>query len=132
MCGTRSRLGGDASTPGWRRRCLCWPVRRCVDAAGHIGHPVRALAVAAGRTGVPALLAGGEIWLTEIPPSALVSAIVSVFPPGIPAPRATRSLWTHWPEPVPAAGRSEQTPGYDRPLWSPGSAPPWPNAGPHC
>ncbi|GAA3841859.1 ESX secretion-associated protein EspG [Amycolatopsis tucumanensis] len=55
-----------------------------VDAVGHIGYPVRALAAAAGRTGVLAVLAGGEIWLTEIPPTALVPEIVAVFPPGTP------------------------------------------------
>ncbi|MDQ0376129.1 ESX secretion-associated protein EspG [Amycolatopsis thermophila] len=53
-----------------------------VDAVGHIGYPVRALAAADGRTGVLAVLAGGEVWLTGIPPSALVQRIMAVFPPG--------------------------------------------------
>ncbi|GAB3579737.1 ESX secretion-associated protein EspG [Amycolatopsis endophytica] len=67
-----------------------------LDAVGHIGYPVRALAAAAGRTGVLAVLAGGEVWMTEIAPSTLVGEIVGVFPAGCPGsepvpPEVTRS-----------------------------------------
>lgn len=66
------------------------------DAVGHIGYPVRALAAAAGRSAVLAVLAGGELWLTATDPGALAGEILGVFPAGtpgsLPAPAADRRL----------------------------------------
>ncbi len=56
--------------------------RVAVDLVGDIGYPVRALAATDGRTGVLAVLAGGELWLTGIAPDELVPAIVGVLPGG--------------------------------------------------
>ena len=57
--------------------------RVAVDLVGDIGYPVRALAATDGQTGVLALLAGGELWLTAIAPAELVPAIVGVLPGGV-------------------------------------------------
>ncbi|TVT02443.1 ESX secretion-associated protein EspG [Amycolatopsis bartoniae] len=58
-----------------------------VDVVGDIGYPVRALAAAGRGTGVLAVLAGGELWLTAIPPADLAVAVAGVLPlecPGTP------------------------------------------------
>lgn len=51
-----------------------------VDLVGHIGYPVRALAVTDGVAGVLAVLAGGELWLTGFRPAELATAIVGLLP----------------------------------------------------
>lgn len=62
--------------------------RVAVDLVGDIGYPVRALAATDGRTGVLGVLAGGELWLTEIRPDQLAHAVVGLLPAtGVPVPR---------------------------------------------
>ncbi|TVT17271.1 ESX secretion-associated protein EspG [Amycolatopsis acidiphila] len=51
-----------------------------VDAVAHVGYPLRALAGTDRHTAVLAMLAGGEVWLTAIRPTALASAIAGVLP----------------------------------------------------
>ncbi|GAB2792205.1 ESX secretion-associated protein EspG [Amycolatopsis magusensis] len=63
-----------------------------VDAIGHIGYPVRALAAARGANAVLAVLAGGELWLREIRPTALARSIVEVLPDGNAGPGQAMSL----------------------------------------
>jgi hypothetical protein len=55
--------------------------RVAVEFVGDIGYPVRALAASDGRTGVLAVLAGGELWLTGIQPAELATAMVGLLPP---------------------------------------------------
>ncbi|TDD43601.1 ESX secretion-associated protein EspG [Saccharopolyspora elongata] len=63
-----------------------------VDAVGHLGAPVQAFAAATHRSGVLAQLAGDQLLLTEIRPTALALAAVSVLPPGEPGTKRTLSL----------------------------------------
>src|SRR4051812_30846196 len=51
-----------------------------VDAVGHVGYPLRALAAGDRRLAVLGVLAGGELWLPQIRPTALAMGIVGVLP----------------------------------------------------
>jgi ESX secretion-associated protein EspG len=51
-----------------------------IDAVGHAGKPVRALAAAGERLGILAQITADELWLTEIRPTALAMSIVGVLP----------------------------------------------------
>jgi hypothetical protein len=63
---------------------LLFLLARCefaADAVAHVGYPLRALAGTDRHTAVLAMLAGGEVWLTAIRPTALAAAITGVLPP---------------------------------------------------
>lgn len=63
-----------------------------VDAVGHIGQPVQALAAITKRAGVLAQLVGNELLLSEIRPTALAMSAVSVLPPVEAGPMRSLSL----------------------------------------
>lgn len=63
-----------------------------IDVVGHIGYPVRALAAASGGAGVLAVLAGGELWLREVRPTALARSAVDVLPAQVAGPGQAMSL----------------------------------------
>lgn len=54
--------------------------RVAVDLVCDVGYPLRALAATDGHTGVLAVLAGGELWLTGIRQCELAGAIVGLLP----------------------------------------------------
>jgi hypothetical protein len=51
-----------------------------VDAVGHLGGPVRAVAACDRRSGVLAVLGEDQLWLVEIRPTALARSVVEVLP----------------------------------------------------
>lgn len=63
-----------------------------VDVVGDIGYPVRALAAADRESAVLAVLAGGELWLTRVAPTALAGAITGVLPTCVPGTGPEKSL----------------------------------------
>lgn len=63
-----------------------------IDVVGDIGYPVRALAAATTESGVLAVLAGGELWLTVIAPTTLPGAIIGVLPTCAPGSGPEKSL----------------------------------------
>ncbi|MGW1681916.1 ESX secretion-associated protein EspG [Saccharopolyspora sp. NPDC002376] len=63
-----------------------------VDVVGYVGQPVQALAAVTRRAGVLAQLVSGELWLTEIRPTALAMAAVGVLPPGQPGMKRALSV----------------------------------------
>lgn len=69
--------------------------RVAIDAVGHIGYPLRALVAADRNNAVLAVLAGGELWLTQIRPTALAMAIVGVVPAAVPGPGRSISVPYH-------------------------------------
>lgn len=63
-----------------------------VDLIGHREQPIRALAAVTRRNGVLAELAGNELRLTEIRPTALAMSAVGVLPPGEPGQQRAISV----------------------------------------
>lgn len=53
-----------------------------VHLVGHLGYPVSALAASDGTSGVLAVLAGGELWLTAVGPCGLAAAITDLLVTG--------------------------------------------------
>ncbi|KAA2262755.1 ESX secretion-associated protein EspG [Solihabitans fulvus] len=66
--------------------------RVSVDAVGHDGVPLRALAASDGRMAVLGTMRDGELTLTEIRPTAVASAIAGVLSPATPGPGRSLSV----------------------------------------
>jgi hypothetical protein len=66
--------------------------RVSIDVVADVGYPLRALAAADRVAGVLAVLAGGELWLTAIAPTALAATIVGVLPATAPGPGGSIQL----------------------------------------
>ena len=63
-----------------------------VDAVGHVGQPVRAVATADQHGGVLAVQEAEKLWLTEIRPTSLAKSIVEVLPVNEPGPGGAMSM----------------------------------------
>jgi hypothetical protein len=64
-----------------RMLCLLAVHEFAVDTVAHIGYPLRALAATNRVSAVLAMLAGGEVWLSDIRPDALAHASIGLLLP---------------------------------------------------